>query len=591
MPIIKNPLSGGVNFTNLDNALDELDLTLGVYRSFSVTNTLTNCTTSNSSITTGECSIYSATITATSGYTLTGASVSITMNGVDITSTAYNNGSITISGVSGNIVIVISAVQAAPSNPYLSFIGDGFFRLQTVNNLKNWDGTLQYSTDTTNWSVWDGVDVLASDLVDGEYVLYLRGTGNTVISGEEGEQGSPYFTLTGTATEIECQGNIENLLDYQMVANNQHPPMASFAFLALFDGCDKLVTIPELPTTTLADYCYADMFSDCIGLTNVSSLILPATTLAEGCYSEMFYNCSNLTSAPALPATALASSCYSYMFYGCTSLTAAPSLPATTLAEDCYSGMFEDCTSLTNAPTLSATTLASNCYTYMFANCSSLTNAPTLSATILADYCYANMFSDCTSLTSAPALSSITLAEGCYVGMFGGCTSLTSAPALPATTLAGGCYGYMFSGCTSLTSAPTLPSMTLSDYCYQYMFTGCTSLTSSPVLPATTLATGCYYHMFDDCTSLTSIPSLHALNLEERCYFEMFYNCSSIKLSETQTGEYQTPYRIPTNGVGVDNTSTMINMFINTGGTFTGTPTINTTYYLSNTNSVVTANS
>lgn len=111
MAVINNLGSGSVNFTNLDNALDDMDLTLGVYRSFSVTNTLTNCTTSNSSITAGECSIYSATITANSGYTLNGASVGITMNGVDITSTAYNNGIVTISGVSGNLTISINAVE------------------------------------------------------------------------------------------------------------------------------------------------------------------------------------------------------------------------------------------------------------------------------------------------------------------------------------------------------------------------------------------------------------------------------------------------------------------------------------------------
>ena len=50
----------------------------------------------------------------------------------------------------------------------------------------------------------------------------------------------------------------------------------------------------------------------------------------------MFSNCTSLTSAPSLPATTLADYCYEDMFYGCTSLTTAPSLPATTLATNCY---------------------------------------------------------------------------------------------------------------------------------------------------------------------------------------------------------------------------------------------------------------
>ena len=63
----------------------------------------------------------------------------------------------------------------------------------------------------------------------------------------------------------------------------------------------------------------------------------------------------------------------------------------------------------------------------------------------------------------------------------------------------------------------------------------------------------------------------------------MFYGCRLIKLSTTQTGEYQTPYRIPKSGTGTTATGALTEMFANTGGTFTGTPSINTTYYTSNT--------
>ena len=67
----------------------------------------------------------------------------------------------------------------------------------------------------------------------------------------------------------------------------------------------------------------------------------------------------------------------------------------------------------------------------------------------------------------------------------------------------------------------------------------------------------------------------------------MFQDCTSIKLSTTQTGEYTVEYRIPTSGNGTTATDALIGMFTSTGGTFTGTPEINTTYYLSNTNTVV----
>ena len=307
---------------------------------------------------------------------------------------------------------------------YLTFSSPNSFTLAVGDATKHWDGTLEYFASNKTWTAWDGTTTLSSVDNDGEYVLYLRGTGNIVITGNTSN-----YRLVLTGSNIKCIGNIENLLDYATVTAGNHPTMKSF------------------------------------------------------CYSNMFRNCTALTQAPALPATTLASQCYSNMFYGCNSLTQAPALPATTLANQCYSSMFNGCTSLTHAPDLPATTLANSCYS--------------------------NMFRNCTALTQAPALQATTLADSCYEYMFGGCTSLTQSPALPATTLA--------------------------NYCYSNMFRGCTSL----------------------------------------------------KLSTTQTGEYIQEYRIPSSGTGTTTTDALTNMFANTGGTFTGTPSINTTYYLSTDNMIV----
>ena len=266
----------------------------------------------------------------------------------------------------------------APFKPegksYLTFSSSNRFTLAVYDATKHWNGILEYFSADKVWAVWDGTTTLSAVSDDGEYFLYLRGTGNKEITGVV--NGQKYkWVLTGS--EIACTGNIENLLDYGIVESGGHPTMASY------------------------------------------------------CYSSMFYGCTALTQAPALPAKTLAISCYSSMFSGCTSLTKAPDLPATTLA------------------------------------------------------------------------------QLCYYNMFYGCTALTQAPDLPATTLANNCYESMFSG------------------------------------------------------------------------------CRSIKLSSTQTGEYTQEYRIPTTGAGTTATAALTNMFASTGGTFTGTPEINTTYYLSNTNTVV----
>ena len=333
---------------------------------------------------------------------------------------------------------------------YLTFSSPSSFTLKVNDTTKHWDGTLEYSTDTSNWSTWDGTTTLSSATSGSDNVLYLRGTGNTVITGNNN---SYKWVLTGS--NIACTGNIENLLDYATVESGNHPTMANY----------------------------------------------------------------------------------------------------------CYRWMFRDCTSLTRAPALSATTLST--------------------------YCYSNMFQGCTSLTKAPALPATTLADDCYNDMFYGCTGLTQAPALRATTLKNYCYQSMFRGCTSLTQAPALPATTLADYCYNDMFYSCTGLTQAPALPATTLKNYCYQGMFYDCTGLTQVPALPATTLKNYCYRYMFQDCSKIKLSSTQTDEYTQEYRIPSSGTGTTATNALTYMFISTGGTFTGSPAINTTYYLSNTNTVV----
>lgn len=176
-------------------------------------------------------------------------------------------------------------------------------------------------------------------------------------------------------------------------------------------------TLMELPTTdsegkTVA-YTFKNLFKDNTKLTDASGLILPATTLADYCYENMFAGCTALTTAPELPATTLASNCYLGMFKGCTLLTTAPALNATTLASYCYFAMFSGCTSLTDAPALPATTLENNCYEYMFENCSNLSSAPELPATTLKNNCYDRMFQGCTKLSSVTCLATDISATQC----------------------------------------------------------------------------------------------------------------------------------------------------------------------------------
>ena len=108
-------------------------------KTYTITNNLTHCSNSNTSTSVNENSNYTATITPSKSYTLTGASVSITMGGVDITSTAYNNGTINIASVTGNIAITITATSSSSSS---EMVTDGLVNYFDFRNAKyNNDGT------------------------------------------------------------------------------------------------------------------------------------------------------------------------------------------------------------------------------------------------------------------------------------------------------------------------------------------------------------------------------------------------------------------------------------------------------------------
>lgn len=81
--------------------------TLPTVNTYTITNTLSNCISSNSATSVEENASYSATISANNGYTI--SSIVVTMGGTDITSTAVNNNTISISNVTGNIVITATA--------------------------------------------------------------------------------------------------------------------------------------------------------------------------------------------------------------------------------------------------------------------------------------------------------------------------------------------------------------------------------------------------------------------------------------------------------------------------------------------------
>ena len=227
--------------------------------------------------------------------------------------------------------------------PYITFTANGEQKFMMTTKGGYTFSNLEYSVNNGKWE---------NVVVDKEVTfggtngdLRLRGTNHNGTA--DGSARYSTITFTDPTVDVACIGDIRTLQDwrnYNIVETNN----ARFCYL--FKDCAVLTSAPELPATTLANYCYYKMFNGCTKLT--SAPVLPATTLAYSCYDCMFRGCTSLTSAPELPATTLAGKCYGNMFKGCTSLTAAPELKATTLADYCYESMFNGCTKLSTVTML-----------------------------------------------------------------------------------------------------------------------------------------------------------------------------------------------------------------------------------------------
>ena len=244
--------------------------------------------------------------------------------------------------------------------------------------------SLEYNKNDAGWLPFVvGTTTVTLENI-GDYVKF-RGT-NTAFASSTDDYNN--FVITG---QISASGDLTSILNEV----GGDVVLQENAFIAMFRGCTSLVQAPELPSTTLANYCYNAMYYGCTSLVQVPEL--PATSMANSCYSSMFRGCTSLVQAPALPATSLANSCYNAMFRGCTSLVQVPELPAITLAGNCYNSMFYGCTSLVQAPALPATSLANSCYNAMFRGCTSITSHDVATLNNSADMFYNN--TACASFT------------------------------------------------------------------------------------------------------------------------------------------------------------------------------------------------
>lgn len=102
---------------------------------------LVNITSNSSVFSVNEGASYSATLTAAGGYTLDGATVSVTMGGADITADVYADGTVSIPAVTGDIAIIVSAVQVEQEAETV-LPADGLLDFFDLRNAAPVDGVL-----------------------------------------------------------------------------------------------------------------------------------------------------------------------------------------------------------------------------------------------------------------------------------------------------------------------------------------------------------------------------------------------------------------------------------------------------------------
>ncbi len=98
--------------TNFENSPDSNSVKYtNIY--YSVTNTLVGCQNTNPATRVRKQTAYSATIVALNGFDMFGAKATVSMDGTDITKTAYNDGDVSIQAVTGNISIAVTALESS----------------------------------------------------------------------------------------------------------------------------------------------------------------------------------------------------------------------------------------------------------------------------------------------------------------------------------------------------------------------------------------------------------------------------------------------------------------------------------------------
>jgi len=167
---------------------------------YTVSNNLTGCTNSNSATSVNDGSNYVGEIAPLTGYRM--GSVTVLMGGNDITASAYSNGTISISNVTGNIVITATATEIG--NILQNTV------VTTGKYLKTNDGTIgnsgtEFVTDDIDISAYAGQVIL---------IKFIGATAST--------DAYRFAFYDASNTFIECKYTTLTSMSYEVPANAKY---------------------------------------------------------------------------------------------------------------------------------------------------------------------------------------------------------------------------------------------------------------------------------------------------------------------------------------------------------------------------------
>lgn len=235
---------GGVDITPSAWSGDKQEL----YRAVSYT--LSNCSVNNRRISVIDGQSYGTIITANDGYTLTGAAITITMGGVDV-STYYSNGTIVIPKVTGDIIITVNAVPSAPSfTNHADKVSEEWLTGKRINSSNaivdaaGWDITNFVACGKNDTLRFKNIDVTSAigGANDGRVAIYTdKNTCVMTCNPHSTAQAQFFSTGTDGTTTFNVSAYIDSIKGAVPAAENT----AYIRLVCVSNPTDPIITINE----------------------------------------------------------------------------------------------------------------------------------------------------------------------------------------------------------------------------------------------------------------------------------------------------------------------------------------------------------